>query len=96
MPRKRGFHNPFRIEYTAVNLGTLNDRFPAGATVDAASLKAARLIKRLDEPFKVLATGEIAHALTVRAPKISAAARQKIEAAGGTIEELNAASANGA
>lgn len=96
MPHKRGFNNPFRIEYTAISLRALSDRFPAGATVDGPALVGVRLLKRTDEPFKVLAGGEIAHALTVRAPKISAAARQKIEAAGGTVEELNAPSADGA
>ena len=96
MPRKRGFNNPFRIEYTPINLTSLSERFAAGSTVDADALVAARLLKRTDEPFKILARGDLAHALTVRAPKISAAARQQIEAAGGTIEELNAASPDGA
>ncbi len=96
LPRKPGFRNPFRIEYTAINVGALGDRFPAGASVDAAALVGARLLKRADEPFKVLAGGELSHALTLRAPKVSAAARRKIEAAGGTIEELNAASPDGA
>ena len=96
MPHKRGFRNPFRIEYTPINLATLSDRFPANASVDAEALVRARLLKRADEPFKILAAGDLAHALTVRAPKASAAARQKIEAAGGTLEELNAASADGA
>lgn len=96
MPRKRGFRNHFRIEYTPISVGTLSDRFPAGAAVDAEALLGARLLKRADEPFKILAGGDLAHALSVRAPKVSAAARQKIEAAGGTIEELNAASADGA
>jgi len=96
MPRKRGFHNHFRVDYTPINVGALSDRFPAGATVDAEALVGARLIKRADEPFKVLAGGDLAHAVSVKAPKVSAAARQKIEAAGGTVEELNAASPDGA
>lgn len=96
LPRKPGFRNPFRVEHTAINVGALGDRFPAGASVDAAALVGARLLKRADEPFKVLAGGELSHALTLRAPKVSAAARRKIEAAGGTIEELNAASPDGA
>ena len=96
LPRKPGFRNPFRIEYTAINVGALGDRFPAGASVDAAALVGARLLKRADEPFKVLAGGDLSHALTLRAAKVSAAARRKIEAAGGTIEELNAASPDGA
>jgi large subunit ribosomal protein L15 len=94
MPSKRGFRNHARIEYTPINVATLADRFPAGASVDAGSLVAARLLKRPDEPFKILGNGEIAHAVTVRAPKISDAARTKIEAAGGSAEELNASIAD--
>ena len=86
MPTKRGFRPPFRIEYTPINLSQLNTRFDAGATVDAEGLVAAGLLKRSDEPFKVLANGEIGHALVITAPRVSASARTKIEAAGGSIE----------
>jgi large subunit ribosomal protein L15 len=86
MPTKRGFHPRFRIEYTPINLSQLSDRFEAGTAVDAESLAAAGLLKRTDEPFKVLAGGEIGHALTITAPRVSASARTKIEAAGGTID----------
>ena len=86
MPTKRGFRPPFRIEYTPINLSQLSDRFDAGASVDADALVAAGLLKRSDEPFKVLAAGELEHALTIDAPRVSVAARAKIEAAGGTIE----------
>ena len=86
MPTKRGFRPRFRIEYTPINLSQLSDRFEAGSTVDAAGLVAAGLLKRADEPFKVLAYGEIDHALTITAPRVSAAARTKIEAAGGAID----------
>lgn len=86
MPTKRGFRPPFRIEYTPINLSQLNDRFEVGATVDAEALAAAGLLKRSDEPFKVLANGEIGHALTITAPRVSASARTKIEAAGGSID----------
>ena len=86
MPSKRGFRPPFRVEYTPINLSQLNDRFEAGATVDGEALHAAGLLKRGDEPFKVLAEGELEHALTITAPRVSAAARTKIEAAGGSID----------
>lgn len=89
MPTKRGFHPRFRIEYTPINLSQLSDRFEAGAAVDAEALHAAGLLKRSDEPFKVLAGGEIDHALTITAPRVSAAARTKIEAAGGSIEAVD-------
>lgn len=86
MPRKRGFHPPFRVEFTAINVGQLNDRFDAGAEIDAAALAAAGLLRNAKEPFKVLARGDLDRALTIRAPRVSAAARSKIEAAGGSIE----------
>ena len=85
---KRGFRNRGRIEFQAVNLGELAQRFPAGAAVDAEALAARRLIDDVEAPFKVLASGELTHALTVRAPRLSAAAKQAITAAGGTFEEL--------
>jgi len=89
MPTKRGFRPRSRIEYTPINLSQLSDRFEAGAAVDAEGLVAAGLLKRSDEPFKVLAGGEIDYALTITAPRVSASARTKIEAAGGSIEALD-------
>ena len=91
VPRLRGFKNFTRVEFQAVNLDDLNDRFEAGATVDGAALVAARLIDDADQPFKVLGRGELAHPLTVRAPRLSAAAKTAIEAAGGSYEELEPA-----
>ncbi|MEX2446979.1 MAG: 50S ribosomal protein L15 [Dehalococcoidia bacterium] len=88
VPHLRGFRNFTRVEFQAVNLGVLAERFPAGATVDAEALAAIRLIDDVDEPFKVLNRGEIGHALTVRAPRISESAKQAITAAGGSFEEL--------
>lgn len=88
LARKPGFRNPFRVEFQAVNLGDLAERFEAGSTVDGESLAAAGLLDDADEPFKVLASGELGHALTVRAPRLSAAAKEAISAAGGSFEEL--------
>jgi large subunit ribosomal protein L15 len=88
LPRLRGFKNPTRVEFMPVNLGTLAERFEAGATVDGAALFNARLLDSPDQPFKVLAYGEIGHALTVKAPRVSASAREAIAAAGGSVEEL--------
>ena len=85
---KPGFRNPFRTEFQAVNLRDLETRFEAGATVDGESLAALRLIDDADELFKVLAKGELTHALTVRAPRLSASAKEAITAAGGSFEEL--------
>lgn len=87
LARKRGFVNPFRVEYEPVNVGELAS-LAANSTVTPESLVASGLVKRPERPVKILATGELAVALTVRAHKFSAAAKQKIEAAGGQIEEL--------
>lgn len=80
---KRGFHNPFRTEYVAVNLDSLN-RFDAGQEVTPQSLRAAGLVRR--GRIKVLAKGELAKALTVKAHGFSKRAKEKIEAAGGKAE----------
>ncbi len=88
LPHLRGFTNPTRVEFLAINLGTLADRFEAGATVDAQSLAAQRLIEDVNQPFKILGRGELAKALTVKAPRLSESAKQAITSAGGSFEEL--------
>lgn len=90
MPHKRGFRAPFRVEYTPINVFRLQERFEANAEVTAESLVHVGLLKNESEPFKVLGNGDLDRPLTVRAPKVSAAARSKIEAAGGNVEELDA------
>jgi large subunit ribosomal protein L15 len=93
LPRKRGFINIFRIEYTTVNTGNLN-KLESGSEVTAAILKTAGIIKTIEHPIKVLGGGEIDRPLTVKANKFSASAKAKIEAAGGKVEEVeNAAKA---
>jgi len=82
---KRGFHNPFRVEYSIVNLSQLDAAFEAGAVVDGEVLRA-RGLARNGRPIKVLADGTLSKALTVKADKFSAAAKQKLEAAGGNAE----------
>jgi large subunit ribosomal protein L15 len=81
---KQGFTNIHRVPYQAVNLASLG-RFAQGETVSRETLKEKRLIGRLDRPVKILGNGEIAAPLTVRVDAVSASARRKIEAAGGTI-----------
>ena len=85
---KIGFNNIFRTEYAVVNLASLEERFEAGATVDAESLKACGLIKKELDGIKVLANGELTKALNVKVNAVSEAAKSKIEAAGGTVEAL--------
>jgi large subunit ribosomal protein L15 len=87
LPRKRGFTNIFRIEYSLVNLGNLNI-FESGTEVTAEKLAAAGIIKNTKNPIKVLAQGELNHSLVVKADKFSQAAKAKIEAAGGKAEEV--------
>jgi large subunit ribosomal protein L15 len=87
LPTKRGFINPFRVEYAAVNLRDL-DRFEEGAEVTPESLKASGILTTTRKPVKLLGDGELDRKLTVRVHKFSMSAKQKIEAAGGTAEEL--------
>jgi large subunit ribosomal protein L15 len=84
---KRGFHNPFREEYEVVNLDTLADRFDAGVEITPELLRERGLVGRTGL-VKVLARGDIAKALTVRAHKFSGKAAEKIAAAGGRAEVL--------
>ena len=87
LPEKRGFTNIFRTQYSIVNMTGLNI-FEPGSEVTPEKLLAARLVKTLRHPIKVLAGGEINHPLVVKANKFSAAAKVKIEAAGGKVEEV--------
>ena len=87
LPRKRGFTNIFRVEYSTVNIDKLNT-FESGSEVTPEKLVAAGLIKNQKFPVKILADGEISHPLMVKANRFSAAAKVKIEAAGGTVEEV--------
>ncbi len=85
---KRGFNNIFAKEYAIVNVCSLDERFEDGAVVDIESLIASGLVRKELDGVKVLGRGEITKALTVKADKISDAAKAKIEAAGGKVEVL--------
>jgi large subunit ribosomal protein L15 len=85
---KRGFNNIFRTEYAIVNVADLEKLFEAGATVDAQALIEVGKVKKLLAGVKVLGNGELTKKLTVKAAKVSEAAKAKIEAAGGTVEEV--------
>ncbi len=88
LPKLRGFNNRFKVHYVPVNLDMLNKRFEAGAEVTPESLHAVGLLRKVKDPVVVLARGELDKALTVKAHRVSASARQKIEAAGGSVEIL--------
>jgi large subunit ribosomal protein L15 len=79
---------PFRTHTQPVNLADLEARFEAGDAVTLEAMKGKGLANRKDIPVKILARGEITKALTVHAHGFSAAAREKIEAAGGTCQDL--------
>jgi large subunit ribosomal protein L15 len=83
---KRGFTNIFRIEHQVVSLDDL-ERLPKGSEVTEQSLTEAGLIRKGKGPAKILANGDASKGVTVRGIKLSAGARQKIEAAGGRIED---------
>ncbi|GBE12868.1 50S ribosomal protein L15 [bacterium BMS3Bbin14] len=84
---KRGFTNIFKKEYVLVGLSDLN-RFESGSTVNREALVKAGVIKKSDAIMvKVLANGDISISITLEVDKVSAGARAKIEAAGGSVKE---------
>lgn len=87
LPFRRGFHNPFRVEYAPVNVADL-ERFDAGTEVTPELLKERRIVRSLRLPVKILARGELTKALTVRAHKFSMTAKEKIAVAGGVAMEI--------
>ncbi len=87
LPHLAGFHNLWRVEFVPVNVERLNV-FAAGVEITPEIMAEAGLIKSAAKPVKILGEGEIDRALTVKAHKFSAAAKEKIRAAGGSIEEI--------
>jgi len=89
LPFKRGegFTPLHRVEYNEVNLDQLV-KFPAGSLVTPETLADARLLRDPRNPVVILGRGEVKAALTVKAHRVSDSAKAKIEAAGGTVEEL--------
>jgi large subunit ribosomal protein L15 len=86
MAKRRGFTNVFKTVYQIVNVSELS-AFENGTVISPQVLKQANLVSKATEPIKLLGDGEITVALTVEGLKLSGAARQKIEAAGGSIVE---------
>lgn len=85
---KRGFRNPFREKFVAVNLIDLCRKFSKGAVIDEAALLASGIVKKKGDGIKILAKGEIDFPVKIKIAKISQAAKAKITAAGGSIEEV--------
>ena len=86
LPKLRGFKNRFRTTYQVVNLDKLSALYPSGGEVTVEDLVAKGAVRK-GQPVKVLGTGEVSVALNVTATKFSATAKEKIEAAGGSITE---------
>ena len=84
LPKLRGFKNPFRVEYQVVNLERLGALFPEGGDVTVADLVDKGAV-RAGQPVKVLGQGDITVPVTVTAQAFSASAKEKIEAAGGSV-----------
>ncbi|MFT4081697.1 MAG: 50S ribosomal protein L15 [Nocardioides sp.] len=87
LPKLRGFKNPFKVEFQVVNLDKLGQLFPDGGAVGVDDLVAKGAVRK-GQPVKVLGTGEIAVKVEVSAHAFSASAKEKIEAAGGTVTVL--------
>ena len=87
LPSLRGFTNVFRIEYSVVNLDRLA-AFPANTEITPQLLTQVGVLKNPKKPLKVLGRGELSIPLTVEAHRFSKSAREKIEAAGGTLREI--------
>ena len=84
LPKLRGFKNPFKVEYQVVNLDRLSALYPEGGDVTVADLVAKGAV-RDGFPVKVLGTGEITVKVDVTVDAVSASAKEKIEAAGGSV-----------
>ncbi len=87
LPMTRGFNNKFKTYYSLIKLEDL-DQFAAGERITPDSLQARGLLRNQRSPIKILGNGEVSKSLTVAAHKFTQSAREKIETAGGTVEEL--------
>ena len=84
LPKLKGFKNPFKVEFQVVNLDRINELFPEGGTVGVDELVAKGAV-RDGHPVKVLGQGDLSVAVQVSANAFSGSAKEKIEAAGGTV-----------
>ncbi len=87
LPMTRGFNNKFKTHYSLIKLEDL-DQFAAGERIDPDLLQARGLLRNQRNPIKILGNGEVSKSLTVAAHKFTQSAREKLEAAGGTVEEI--------
>ena len=88
LPKMRGFNNRFKVTYIPVNLDAMDRLYENNADVTPETLNGVGLLGNASDPVVILGRGEVSKPLTVKAHRVSASARQKIEAAGGTVEIL--------
>ena len=84
LPKLKGFKNPFKVEFQVVNLDKIGELFPEGGSVTVDELVARGAVRK-NQPVKVLAQGELSVKVDVSANAVSNAAKEKIEAAGGSV-----------
>ena len=84
LPKLKGFKNPFKVEFQVVNLDKIGELFPEGGTVTVADLVAKGAVRK-NQPVKVLGQGEISVKVDITADAFSNSAKEKIEAAGGSV-----------
>ncbi|MEI2810527.1 MAG: 50S ribosomal protein L15 [Nocardioides sp.] len=87
LPKLKGFRNRFKVTFQVVNLDKLAELFPEGGTIGVDDMVAKGAVRK-NQPVKVLGTGDISVAVNVTANAFSASAKEKIEAAGGSITAL--------
>lgn len=87
LPMLRGFNNIFKVHYALVGLDALNG-FDEGIMITPQEMYQRQILRNLKHPVKVVCNGEITKAVTVAAHKFTRSARERIEAAGGRVEEL--------
>ncbi|MBV7328851.1 50S ribosomal protein L15 [Chloroflexi bacterium TSY] len=88
LPKLRGFNNRFKVYYTPVNLDALEQRFENNAEVTSETLSEAGLLRSAKDPVVILGRGDLQKTLHLKVHRVSGSAKEKIEAAGGTIELL--------
>ena len=89
LPKLKGFKNRNKVVFQVVNVSDIQRLFPQGGEVGVSELVAAGAVRK-NQPVKVLGDGDISVAVTVTADKVSASAKSKIEAAGGSVSEAGA------
>jgi len=91
LPKKKAFQAPPRAEWAIINVGRLNELFPEGGSVDFAALAAKGAIDHRHDGLRILGNGELKVAVNVTAMHVTPGAKEKIEAAGGSVQLVGSA-----